>query len=236
MVDTNEDEIDDGGQHPQHFDVKLTTLIDLVEAYRGRKFDEDLKFINTTLGGIEGLEKKLMTSATAGIKGHDLDKRDEQYGSNKKLAIKTTGICKLFLQALDDLMLKILIVSAIISIVVSLIFAESSERPIAWVEGGAILFAVAVVTGVTAWNDWQKEKQFMKLTEYSDSQNNVVALRDGEHVDINFDDIKVGDIVQIKTGMSIPTDSVLVRGTGVTTDESAMTGESIELRKEPLDQ
>ena len=35
--------------------------------------------------------------------------------------------------------------------------------------------------------------------------------------------------------MSIPCDSILIRGTGVTTDESAMTGESIELKKESMD-
>ena len=45
----------------------------------------------------------------------------------------------------------------------------------------------------------------------------------------------VGDIVQIKPGMSIPCDAILVRGTGVTTDESAMTGESIELKKETME-
>ena len=138
--------------------------------------------------------------------------------------------------ALDDLMLKILLVSAIISIVVSMVFADDDERSIAWVEGAAILMAVFVVTSVTAWNDWKKEEQFLKLNAYNDAQNNVVARRQGEEVEINFNDIKVGDIVQIKAGMSIPVDAVLVQGTGVTTDESAMTGESIELKKEVLDQ
>jgi magnesium-transporting ATPase (P-type) len=36
--------------------------------------------------------------------------------------------------------------------------------------------------------------------------------------------------------MNIPCDAVLVKGTGVTTDESAMTGESIELKKDTLEQ
>jgi magnesium-transporting ATPase (P-type) len=236
MADTSGEEVHANMPSVHHFDVSLNTLIDVVEAYRGRKFDEDLKFINTTLGGIDGLAGKLKTSIAEGIKGHDLEQRDEQFGSNKKSPPQTTGICKLFLMALDDLMLKILIVSALISIVVSMIFAEDDERAIAWVEGAAILFAVAVVTLVTAWNDWQKEKQFMKLTEFSDKNNNILACRDGEHVEINFDEIKVGDLIQIKTGMSIPTDAILVKGTGVTTSEAAMTGESIELRKEPLDQ
>jgi len=32
-------------------------------------------------------------------------------------------------------------------------------------EGVAILVAVSVVVGVTAYNDWSKEKEFMKLQE-----------------------------------------------------------------------
>jgi len=105
--------------------------------------------------------------------------------------------------ALDDLMLKVLIVAAIISIVVSMIF-ESGHREIAWVEGAAILAAVFVVSFVTAWNDYKKEQQFLKLNAYNDAQNNVNVLRDGKRELINFDDIKVGDLVEIEVGMAIP--------------------------------
>ena len=237
MSRDNDQEPDTGTQLVNHhFELGLDSLINLVESYRNRKFDEDLKYLNQELEGINGLSKKLKTSVDGGIKGDDLEQRDEQFGTNKKDPPPRTGLCKLFIMAMDDLMLKILIVSALISIIVSMIFAEDDERSIAWVEGGAILGAVFVVTSVTAWNDYQKEKQFMKLTAYNDAQNNVVVIRDGAHTEINFDDLKVGDIVQIKTGMSIPCDAILVQGTGVTTDESAMTGESIELRKETLDQ
>ena len=52
---------------------------------------------------------------------------------------------------------------------------------------------------------------------------------------INVDEIKVGDIVEIEVGMSIPCDAIVVNGTGITTDESAMTGESIELKKEGIE-
>lgn len=157
-------------------------------------------------------------------------KEMKSLGIINKEESKQTGFCKLFVLAMNDLMLKILIVSAVISIIISMIFAEDDERPIAWVEGGAILVAVLVVTTVTAWNDYQKEKQFLKLTAYNDSQNNVVAMRKGDKVEINFNEIKVGDLIEIKAGMSIPCDAILVKGTGVTTDESAMTGESIELK------
>jgi len=61
------------------------------------------------------------------------------------------------LAALDDFMLKILIVCAIFSIVVEMSFASPEERGSAWIEGTAILLAVALVSGVTAWSDYKKE-------------------------------------------------------------------------------
>ena len=40
---------------------------------------------------------------------------------------------------------------------------------VAWIEGAAILAAVWIVTFVTAWNDYKKEEQFIKLSEFNDS-------------------------------------------------------------------
>ncbi len=53
-------------------------------------------------------------------------------------------------------------------------------------------------------------------------------------MEINIDDLKTGDVARIKTGMAIPVDAILLKGSGVTCDESAMTGESIELKKDTL--
>jgi len=52
-------------------------------------------------------------------------------------------------------MLKLLLIAAIISIVIEMIFSKHKE--IAWIEGAAILVAVAVVSLVTAVNDYKKE-------------------------------------------------------------------------------
>jgi len=55
-------------------------------------------------------------------------------------------------------------------------------------------------------------------------------------MDINFDDLKVGDLCRIKTGMQIPCDAILVPdSSGVLTDEAAMTGESDEMKKDTPD-
>ena len=45
--------------------------------------------------------------------------------------------------------------------------------------------------------------------------------------------LHVGDIVQITYGMAIPVDGMVLTGSQISTDESAMTGESDEIRKAP---
>ncbi len=45
----------------------------------------------------------------------------------------------------------------------------------------------------------------------------------------------VGDIIKIKAGMNVPVDGVIIRCSGVSVDESAMTGESDELKKDSLE-
>lgn len=44
-------------------------------------------------------------------------------------------------------------------------FAKGHERAHAWIEGAAILIAVAVVSLVTAISDYKKEGQFLKQLE-----------------------------------------------------------------------
>jgi magnesium-transporting ATPase (P-type) len=74
---------------------------------------------------------------------------------------------------LDDFMLRLLLVCAVVEIAVEVGFADAEERRTAWIEGVAIFIAVFVVAGVGSWNDWQKEQQFLKLQAESDRENVV---------------------------------------------------------------
>ena len=42
-------------------------------------------------------------------------------------------------------------------------------------------------------------------------------------------------MVQIKAGMDVPVDGLIIRCSGVLANEAAMTGESDEMKKEPFD-
>ena len=64
--------------------------------------------------------------------------------------------------ALQDFTVLILLVAGVVSIVLGL--TVESKDDAGWIEGAAILLAVAVVVLVTAVNDYQKERQFQELS------------------------------------------------------------------------
>ena len=58
----------------------------------------------------------------------DFKEREEHFGSNYKAPQKRTPFCRLFLGALDDFMLKLLLVCAVVSISIDMGFADASDR------------------------------------------------------------------------------------------------------------
>jgi P-type E1-E2 ATPase len=64
----------------------------------------------------------------------------------------------------------------------------------------------------------------------------VRLIRDGkEPTKYHRNDIVVGDIVMIDSGINVPVDGIVLESIGVKLDESAMTGESDHFPKEPLE-
>lgn len=139
--------------------------------------------------------------------------------------------------ALDDIMLKILMVCAVVQMVTEKLTHNDDDPNAApwYVDGVAIWLAVAVVSLVTAISDYQKEGEFLKKQMIEENSKVVTVRRDqGQEIIVHRNYIKVGDIIMIKNGMNIPVDGVVLEGIGVMSDESAMTGESDHLPKESM--
>lgn len=59
-------------------------------------------------------------------------------------------------------------VASILSIAIEVGTADDDHRSTAWIEGVAVLVAVAISATVTSVNDYQKERQFLKLNSVID--------------------------------------------------------------------
>jgi Cd2+/Zn2+-exporting ATPase len=55
-------------------------------------------------------------------------------------------------------------------------------------------------------------------------------IRDGQQIEVDLDEVKVGDIALVKTGEKVPVDGVVVKGNG-SVNEATITGESIPSEK-----
>lgn len=78
---------------------------------------------------------------------------------------------------------------------------DSSHKEAGWIEGVAILVAVIVVVLTTAFNDWQKEKQFRGLQAKIEHEHQFSVIRSGEVIQIPVSEIVTGDICLVKYGM-----------------------------------
>lgn len=97
-------------------------LVMITDNYMNRTKCEDVDHISDI--GLEKMMEKLQTSLETGIKASTVEARIEAYGSNKPPATSIKGCCKLFLEALNDLTLIILMIAAVISIIINFITEE----------------------------------------------------------------------------------------------------------------
>ena len=63
---------------------------------------------------------------------------------------------------------------------------------------------------MTSVNDYQKERQFLKLNSVADEKKKATVKRNGITMEIHQDFILVGDVVLISEGMEIPADGILI--------------------------
>jgi len=163
-------------------------------------------------GGVLELAEKLQVDVKLGLREQDFENRKKWFGMNVIPERRSESLLSFWLGALTDKTLIILCVSAVISIVLGLSFPPSGEsRSTSWIEGGSILMAVFLVSGVTALNDWTKDKKFRKLSEAAEDRKTHV-LRDGENTQISTVELLVGDIVLLEPGDYIPADLLLITG------------------------
>ena len=214
--------------------ISIQECQDIVNGYMLReKGIEDINLIQDK-GGQSWLINGFKTNMETGIDEKTLNIRDEKYGNNRKEIVPPRSWFFFAWEAMEDLLLRILLFSGLFSIVLEMAMADEHEKSHAWIEGFAILIAVAVIVIVTASNNLKKEKEFSKLNSEADAGKVISILRNGQLiVDVSYELAMVGDIVILKSGIESPADCVLVEGFSVQIDESSVTGESKPMSKFP---
>lgn len=173
-------------------------------------------------------------------KEHDSFYDRKRIFSDNRLPVKKgKTIWELMWITYNDKVLILLSVAAVVSLAVGLYQTFGGEHKeggasLEWVEGVAIVVAILVVVIVGSLNDYQKERQFVKLNSKKQDRD-VKVIRSGKSVEISVFDVLVGDIMHLEPGDMIPVDGIFIDGHNVKCDESQTTGESDLLKKQPAD-
>ena len=123
------------------FGVSAIDLETLMGYYKERGSDfADLKYFETKKT-VAQLVQDLKTDTEVGLTS--FEGREDAFGSNKVFVEPVPHFCVYVWEALKDLMVRILIVAAVVSIVLGCTFSEDPSKD--WIDGVSIVVAVLVV-------------------------------------------------------------------------------------------
>ena len=166
-----------------------------------------------------------LKSSKSGLASKEANIRQEQNGKNKLNGEVRQSLVSKFFAQFKDLMVIVLIASAVISIVIAVASKEYKNL----FEGGIILFIVMLNATFGVVQESKAENALESLKKRTESYCKV--FRDGNINSIKVEDLVIGDIVLLSSGNIVPADVRLLETHNFKVDESSLTGESIAIEK-----
>ena len=158
-----------------------------------------------------------------GLNDEEVLESRQKFGDNKIIEAEPETFLEKFKDAFGDPMIKLLLaIACIMAIMAFLGYAE-------WGELIGIVISVLLVTGISAKTEMSSDNEYRKLKDGTKKELCKV-YRNGKIVEIEVDDVVVGDRIIIQSGDKIPADGVLCSG-AIAVDNSALNGESEECKK-----
>ena len=212
-------------ENPDYID--FSSLFQSNYSSNGKQTEDDYKsLINSPLD----LCKLLRTNIKKGISTYnktDMDWRIKTFGTNELPPEKPLRIIDFILECFEDPTLKVLLISAIISLIIGLL---KEGLKTGWIEGSAIFGAVFIVTAISSSLNYNEQLQFQKL-KAENQKKKVIVIRNGVEKEIDDEELLVGDLLVLKLGEIISVDGIFVSDNYIITDESAINGESDLIKK-----
>ncbi|KAF2268854.1 potassium/sodium eff [Lojkania enalia] len=99
-----------------------------------------------------------------------------------------------------------------------------------WIEGGVVTAIIILNVVIGFWQEFNAEKTMSSLRSLSSPT--ASAVRDGKTETIPTVEIVPGDLVEMKSGDTVPADVRLIEAVNFETDEALLTGESLPVLKD----
>lgn len=172
------------------------------------------------------LIRKTKCQPDKGLSRKEAEKRLRQYGANELLQEKGPGFFQQFFSQFKDFMILTLLAAALISFVASYIRGNAD------ITDPCIILAIVLINAVIGVYQERKAEHSLEALRSLQTPEALV-LRDGEKKSIPSRDVVPGDIVFLETGCLVPADGRLLSCHSLTTEESALTGETGTVDKSP---
>ena len=162
--------------------------------------------------------KRFCTDEKAGLRQQDAEKRLKADGKNQLKKGRNETTLDRIQKQLNDPMIFVLFMAASVSI----LLREFSDTAI-------ILFVISLNTAIGVVQEGKAKKAMDALKKMTAPE--AVVKRDGIYRKIPAEELVKGDIVKLEAGDQVPADIRLFFCRGIEVNESALTGESMAVRK-----
>ena len=155
-----------------------------------------------------------------GLKESEASARRAKYGANVLPKKKKDGIFKIFFREFIDPMVLLLVVAIIASIIAG-----------EYIDAAVIAFIILIDAIMGTYQENKANNTAEALADYIKVQ--VKVVRDSENQIVNAEELVPGDFVMLESGDKISADMRLVETHNFSVDESVLTGESVQVAKNP---
>lgn len=163
------------------------------------------------------MSQKMNENHLNGLTDQEVIASRQKHGENLLTPPKRPSIWKLYLEKFQDPVIRVLLVAAVFSLIISIIENEYAETI-------GIFFAIFLATGIGFYFEYDANKKFDLLNAVGE-ETPVTVIRNGKVKEIPRKEIVVGDIVILNTGDEIPADGTLVEAVSLQVNEANLTGE-----------
>lgn len=154
-----------------------------------------------------------------GLTDEQVRKSRNEHGANLLTPPKRPSLWKLYLEKFEDPVVRVLLVAALFSLVISILENEYAETI-------GIIAAILLATGIGFFFEYDAGKKFDLLNTVNE-ETLVKVIRNGRVQEIPRKDVVVGDIVVLETGEEVPADGELLEAISLQVNESNLTGEPV---------
>jgi magnesium-transporting ATPase (P-type) len=175
--------------------------------------------------------EKLEANVENGLADENVEQRRELHGKNELDEEEEETMWDKIKEQFEDRFVRLLLLAALISFVVSILGGGDEDDLPAWVEPSVIILILIANGFIGIYQDYNAEKATIALKKLQSTYS--LTLRNGEWKKLESWELVPGDYIRILGGDMVPADTRLTKMNSLclTVNQAPLTGETKEIIK-----